>query len=95
MIYLLYFLIEDVDECYFDQLFDEYGYLYYNCYRDVNCMNIKGFFYCMCYIGYFGNGVMCFGKYLFVIFFSNLLSVFCFLYYVCQSFDVCSFMFKV
>lgn len=38
----------------------------YNCYFDVNCMNMKGLFYCICLMGYFGDGVLCEGiKYVF------------------------------
>lgn len=50
-----------MNECFFEKILDEYDYFEYNCYSDVNCINIKGLFYCICYMGYFGNGVVCIG----------------------------------
>lgn len=43
----------DVDECFLN---------FYDCYEDGYCININGFYYCICNIGYIGNGVLCIGK---------------------------------
>lgn len=59
----MFFLVFiDVNECEFDGISDVYKYLFYNCYDDFNCINLKGLFYCMCFVGYSGNGVLCIGK---------------------------------
>lgn len=34
----------------------------YMCYENGYCNNIKGFYYCICNVGYIGNGIYCFGK---------------------------------
>ena len=52
----------DVDECFSDQISDEYLHLAHNCHADANCTNTKGSFYCMCLNGYSGNGVTCVGE---------------------------------
>lgn len=45
-----YFL--DINEC------DEGGN---DCYENVNCINILGFFNCICKVGYIGDGFKCLG----------------------------------
>lgn len=42
----------------------------YDCYVNVLCINIYGYFYCECYFGFFGSGRNCIGnKVLYFIFF--------------------------
>ena len=55
-------LILDVDECFPDQISDEYLHLAHNCHADANCSNTKGSFYCTCHTGYSGDGVLCLGR---------------------------------
>ena len=50
-----------MDECFPDQISDEYLYLAHNCHADANCSNTKGSFVCMCHTGYSGDGVVCLG----------------------------------
>lgn len=42
----------DINEC---------EVLIYNCYFDVECINLNGFFYCICNCGFCGNGIDCEG----------------------------------
>ena len=35
----------------------------HNCHADANCTNTKGSFYCTCYSGYSGDGIVCSGKF--------------------------------
>ena len=51
----------DVDECFPDDISDEYRHLAHDCHDDANCTNTKGSFYCTCLNGYSGNGVTCVG----------------------------------
>ena len=50
-----------MDECFPDQISDEYLHLAHNCHADANCSNTKGSFVCMCHTGYSGDGVVCLG----------------------------------
>ena len=49
----------DIDECFPDRISAEYAH---NCHGDSNCSNTKGSFYCTCYAGYSGDGVLCVGN---------------------------------
>lgn len=40
----------DVDECLREFIV---------CDKNVNCMNIKGFYSCVCKLGFIGDGVIC------------------------------------
>lgn len=62
------FSLADVNECEPDGISDAYKYLVHNCHNDSNCTNEKGSFYCTCLVGYSGDGVMCTGKLIVVIF---------------------------
>ena len=53
----------DVNECFPNEISEEYGHLAHNCHADANCTNTKGTFYCTCVNGYSGNGVNCIGKF--------------------------------
>jgi len=55
-------LILDVNECYPDQISDEYLHLAHNCHADANCSNTNGSFHCTCHTGYSGDGVLCLGR---------------------------------
>lgn len=52
----------DVDECFPNQIPEDYEHLAHNCHADANCTNTKGSFYCKCHVGYSGDGIMCAGK---------------------------------
>lgn len=52
----------DVDECFPNQIPEDYEHLAHNCHADANCTNTKGSFYCTCHVGYSGDGIMCAGK---------------------------------
>lgn len=60
--FCFFFGFLDINECVLDVLFVKYVYYVNDCYDDFNCINIKGLFYCICFNGYFGNGVNCVGK---------------------------------
>lgn len=53
IIFVCFCIILDINECMDDV---------YNCYLDGFCININGLFYCICYVGYIGDGVNCIGK---------------------------------
>ena len=53
----------DVNECFPNEISEEYGHLAHNCHADAKCTNTKGSFYCTCVNGYSGNGVNCIGKF--------------------------------
>ena len=50
-----------MDECFPDQISNDYLDLAHNCHADANCSNSKGSFYCTCHTGYSGDGVVCLG----------------------------------
>ena len=52
-----------MNECFPDQISDDYLHLTHNCHADANCTNTKGSFYCTCLNGYSGNGVDCVGRF--------------------------------
>ena len=54
-----------MNECFPDQISDEYRDLAHNCHADANCSNTKGSFHCTCLNGYSGNGVDCVGEFFF------------------------------
>ena len=56
------FPLSDIDECFPEQISDDYNHLAHNCHADANCSNTKGSFHCMCHTGYSGDGVTCIGK---------------------------------
>ena len=61
-----FLLFVDIDECFPDQISDEYHHLAHNCHADANCTNTKGSFSCMCLNGYSGNGVSCVGEWIII-----------------------------
>ena len=56
------FSLPDVNECFSNEISDEYLHLAHNCHVDANCSNTKGSFFCTCQIGYSGDGVSCVGN---------------------------------
>ena len=60
--YLPYLFTLDVNECFPDQMSDDYLHLAHTCHTDANCTNTKGSFYYTSLNGYSGNGVNCVGK---------------------------------
>lgn len=56
------FNLPDIDECSSIGLTTVHRHSAHDCHYDANCTNTKGSFYCMCHVGYTGDGVTCLGK---------------------------------
>ena len=56
------FNLPDIDECSSIGLTAVHRHYAHDCHYDANCTNTKGSFYCMCHVGYTGDGVTCLGK---------------------------------
>jgi len=62
LVFVPFCTVSDVNECFPNEISDEYIHLAHNCHADANCTNTNGSFYCTCYTGYSGDGVTCVGN---------------------------------